>query len=504
VVVPAGIGAIWLLSMGWLVRYEAFPHLFTHMLPGYRLLERRNPIVGDWWMKILLDSEQVGYSHTTLDFDETDPVRHYRIQNETVLALNVMGEQQHIRSSARVALDMLYQVQQFIFAYASGPYSVRILGQRVAPQRFQVGIYSPAGRYQTEVELPEGTVIADLMPESGMLDLRPGQQIALRTFNPATLSSSIVRIRALRYEDVEMDSEEVVRALVISIDYEGMQTISWLCPDGRVLRQETPFGLTLVACSAEEAAAYARKPATDVLGKTAIPTEGRVKCPRTCQSLLIRISGSSLQPEDLTTPRQQVLKAIDPNTVLLHVDAEGELSGRRSTGTLPETIRKYLRAGPFIQSDDPQIREVARRITGELSSPAERAAAICDWVYTHIEKTAASGIPSAVDVLHNLKGDCNEHAVLFTALARAAGLPARVLLGLVYSSDGFYYHAWPAVYLDGWHELDPTFGQQSVDATHIALTEGEGAAQLRLLGIIGRIRVRVEEALCRGEVAGGD
>lgn len=497
-VVPASVCAIWLLSMGWLVRYEAFPHLFTHLLPGYRLLERRNPIVGDWWMKILLDAEQIGYSHTTLDFDEEDPVRHYRLWNETVLALNVMGEQQHIRSTARVSLDMLYQVQRFIFGYCSGPYSLRILGERVGPRRFQVGIYSPAGKYRTEVELPEGTVIADLMPESGMLDLRPGQRIALRTFNPATLSSSIVRIRALRYEEVETEGE-VVRALVIGMDYEGMQTTSWVGPDGRVLRQETPFGLTLVTCSAEEAAAYVQKPATDVLGTTAVPTEGEVTCPRTCRSLVVRISGSTLPPEDLATARQRVVGSPGGSALVLSVTAERDLGARRGEGALPGAVREYLRAGPFIQSDDRQIREAARRIVGGISSPAERAAALCDWVYTHVEKTAASGIPSAVDVLRNLNGDCNEHAFLFTALARAAGLPARVLLGLVYTGDGFYYHAWPAVYLDGWHELDPTLGQRAVDATHIALTEGEGARQLKLLGLIGRIRIRVEESVCPGE-----
>jgi len=164
----------------------------------------------------------------------------------------------------------------------------------------------------------------------------------------------------------------------------------------------------------------------------------------------------------------------------------------------PPDLGRYLQPSPFIQVDDPGIRDAVARIVPRDASAIVKVRQICDWVYTHVQKVAASSVPSAADVLRTLKGDCNEHTYLFVALARAAGVPAKVLLGLAYSGDGFYYHAWPAVYLDGWHELDPTFGQHAVDATHLALTEGEGPAQLRLLAVIGRIHVMVEDYECSG------
>ncbi len=73
-------------------------------------------------------------------------------------------------------------------------------------------------------------------------------------------------------------------------------------------------------------------------------------------------------------------------------------------------------------------------------------------------------LPSAAEVLRTRVGDCNEHTALFVALARAAGLPARIAVGLVYLRGGFYYHAWPEVYVEErgrglWLPVDPTLNQ---------------------------------------------
>src|SRR2546426_3966679 len=63
--------------------------------------------------------------------------------------------------------------------------------------------------------------------------------------------------------------------------------------------------------------------------------------------------------------------------------------------------------------------------------------------------------PGALRALEARLGDCNEHAVLYVALARAAGLPARTAAGLVPVHGRFYYHAWAEVYLGDWVAVDP-------------------------------------------------
>jgi transglutaminase-like putative cysteine protease len=123
---------------------------------------------------------------------------------------------------------------------------------------------------------------------------------------------------------------------------------------------------------------------------------------------------------------------------------------------------------------------------------------LLDWVFENLAKEATVSVPNAVQVLEMRKGDCNEHAVLYAALARAAGLPARMVAGTVYnpgegdSSGAFYYHAWNLVWLGRWVAVDPTFGQFPADATHVAFVEGGPDKDIALIGAIGRIRFEVE------------
>ena len=163
-----------------------------------------------------------------------------------------------------------------------------------------------------------------------------------------------------------------------------------------------------------------------------------------------------------------------------------------------DEFRVYLKPSFWIQSRDPQIREKAMEITGDTENSLAAARQINRWVYESVDKTFSVGIPVSTSVLLNREGDCNEHTVLFVALARAAGIPAEMCAGLVYIEDGFYYHAWPKVFVGEWVHLDPTFGQQIADATHFELVSGDFSAQTRLALTMGRIRIKVLATGYRG------
>src|SRR5690606_4996156 len=99
-------------------------------------------------------------------------------------------------------------------------------------------------------------------------------------------------------------------------------------------------------------------------------------------------------------------------------------------------------------------------------------------------------LTNALEVLENLQGDCTEHSILFIALARAAGLPAREVAGLIYvegDRPGFYFHQWATVWVGKWIDVDPTFDQPLADVTHIKLAEGDLLNQAKLIPIIGQI-----------------
>jgi transglutaminase-like putative cysteine protease len=150
-----------------------------------------------------------------------------------------------------------------------------------------------------------------------------------------------------------------------------------------------------------------------------------------------------------------------------------------------------LESTPLIQANDPRIVATARRIVGGTTDPVRVAQLLNDWVYDALTKDVTLSVPSALQVLEARRGDCNEHTVLYVALARALGLPTRTAVGLVHIRGSFYYHAWPEVWLGEWVAVDPTLGQVPADASHLRFLVGGLARQVELIRLIGRLQLEV-------------
>jgi len=147
----------------------------------------------------------------------------------------------------------------------------------------------------------------------------------------------------------------------------------------------------------------------------------------------------------------------------------------------------------LIQSHDPRIAAQARRVIERERSPARVAELLTHWVHATVRRAVpqAGSVPSAAKVLETGRGDCNEAATLFVALARSTGLPARTVAGLIYLDGRFYYHAWAEVYLNDWIAVDPTFDQFPADAAHLPIAIGGLARQVELVPLIGRLKLEV-------------
>ena len=116
-----------------------------------------------------------------------------------------------------------------------------------------------------------------------------------------------------------------------------------------------------------------------------------------------------------------------------------------------------------------------------------------DWTYRNLEKRPTVSLPSALEVLDQRAGDCNEHAALMAALARAVGLPARVVVGVVYTGKGFFYHAWNEVWVGRWISLDPVMAQFPADVTHVKFIDGGLEEQIRMAQVIGNLSLEILE-----------
>jgi hypothetical protein len=158
-----------------------------------------------------------------------------------------------------------------------------------------------------------------------------------------------------------------------------------------------------------------------------------------------------------------------------------------------EGVERFLQATPMCQSDDEELAAVAARLTGDKETAVDAVRAIMSFVSSHLRpESGSTGSASAKQAYLERKGDCTEHAALFVALARAAGIPARNAGGLTYlvSRDEaiFGFHAWAEVWLGEWVPVDTTVEELGTSARYILLeydepgmTEGRGRFS-RMLG----------------------
>jgi len=128
----------------------------------------------------------------------------------------------------------------------------------------------------------------------------------------------------------------------------------------------------------------------------------------------------------------------------------------------PVNKLEYLQPGRYIESDDPRLVSIAQHHVEEdaLSS----VLSISRWVGEHIEYSGyIKDDRGALHAFSTKQGDCTEYAYLFTALARSAGLPSRIVGGFVVNEDQFLqardFHNWSEVLVDGvWRVADPQNG----------------------------------------------
>jgi transglutaminase-like putative cysteine protease len=155
----------------------------------------------------------------------------------------------------------------------------------------------------------------------------------------------------------------------------------------------------------------------------------------------------------------------------------------------------------LVQCDDTRVAALADAVAGTVSDPWRAALLLEHYLFSTLGKVDFSQVfSSAAEVLRRRQGDCSEHAVLLAAVCRARGIPARVVIGLVYTEadQRFLYHMWNEVWIrDRWIPLDATLGRGGIGATHLKLRDSSLADQSAygivapVLHLIGRLEIEV-------------
>ncbi len=431
----------------------------------------------DEWFGVYQAGRKIGHTHRTA----ARTPEGWRYADESRFALALMGTPQPLTTSMVADVDAANTLRRVRFSLVSPAATFTATGE--SDGRRLILRYGTGGKLQEMVMPLDAPIQLPASLRARIAAGRPaaGTAVEQAVFSPLGLTPE--RVRTVVEGDDLVDGRPATR---LREEHRGLTARVWIDPDGHVLREQGGMGLELRAEPRQVArAGVASAAPLDLALATRVPLEGRITRPRDRPTLTLRVRGDAAAriPDD--PPRQRVHDGI------LHIVREALPTGVASDAPLPA---KWIAPSPFIESDDPAIITQARAIAGTESDPVQRARRLVAWVHGHVTPEPAMTVPSAREVLRTRRGDCNEHAVLLAALARAADLPARVVAGLVDTGDGaLAWHAWNELWLGEWVSADAVFEQLPADATHVKLVEGGPERHLELAELVGKLDFAVVE-----------
>ncbi|EFK10882.1 transglutaminase-like protein [delta proteobacterium NaphS2] len=482
----ASVVLFWLVMVGLLVRKTQFQG--NDQVSGVSAQAGTIDRSQHEWMEIYLKGRKVGFSETRVS-----PLGEGQlIEEKMILALNLMGQPNVMRMSTRAVLDEDYALKRFLMIIDSGVVRFRVSG-KVESDRILVetGEGDKIRKHSIPADGPL-TIGAGLPGFFKGRTIKVGDTFGFSMFDPSVLAHRDVAIKVTDKTLISLNGKKYA-AFRLEAKVWGQLLVFWLNEDGVLLKEEGFMGLTLVRSDQAHAPFDVDGSAgADLYDAAAISVKRTLDRARDITYLKVKVTGLRDTGFDLTVLNENRQKL--RGNVL---EITQEIVPRRppwkkgsATGMTPD-LKAFLSPEINIQSDDAALLKKVREIAGDEDDGRVVARKLMAWVYENVEKRPVASVPDALSVLGTKVGDCNEHAVLLTAFLRGAGIPARECVGIVYSDNRFFYHAWTEAWLGRWISMDATLNQMPVDATHIKLVHGGLDRQAELMALMGKLKLEI-------------
>ena len=468
-------------------RFIPFVLLLGLALPAFAapLPTLATPPEGGRWFNISMDGERVGFAH--MKIGKTD--EGYRIESQASIKLHLMGfsRESTVRESYLVGPDLVLRS----FATDSQVNGRRLLLQgEVTPKGIRVTQES-GGRKKERLLKSKGPVYPSLALNVYPLmhGAQAGKRYKIAMLDPDSGDLTQVKVEVVGAETLPSGTA----VLHLKNSLYPVDNDIWVDFKGNSLKESVRDDL-IVTLPEDEASA-----------RLYLTSAALAKRDPVLDFSLIRVASPLPPPEQL---QKLSVEFTGIPAALPLLQGKGQAAARLPDGrvlfTMPNPAfvtpaaetpaAAYLQPAEGIPSGNPEIVARMAAIVGAEKDPVPAARRLMVWVTKEI-KGAVNDSQSPLATLKSRSGNSESHARLYTALARAAGIPTRLALGLVYAKgQGFLYHGWAESYLDGWVTVDPTYGELPADRTHIKLTEGDAEGVGYLADMIGRVQAKVIEA----------
>ncbi len=449
------------------------------------------------WYGLYMQGAKIGYAETVL-MRVTGPIEGWRMQAMTTMIISAAG-----RTDTMTTIDI-----RLFESPGSGLYSSKLTikgstgdivveGKKEADEfivESKIGGQSIKNVFNYPVDYLDSLYYLKQYVSSGMASV--GDSVTTSFFEATPPLTGQI------HQQMKVESLDQYIFNGVPTD---VYTVDWLIPEmglaGRTVidrsgnELETTVGAGVLLKLENEFQAKKLDATFDILSNNMIRPKKRIDDPAELKSLKLIIAGIDIA--DILQTGFQTVSTDSAGMLAVEIKRQDVPGSVLSLPIESSRLRPFLEAGPYIQSNDEEIIKLARDIVGDEEDSYEAAKKINAWVFDNIEKKFTADISNALQTLHSRQGDCGEHAALSLALMRAAGIPARPVAGLVYwpPGDGFGYHAWTEAFVGDWVMMDPSWDEDLINPSHIALTRGNLKDQVSiLLRVLGRIEIEVVEA----------
>jgi transglutaminase-like putative cysteine protease len=338
----------------------------------------------------------------------------------------------------------------------------------------------------------------------------PGDIVEFQTFAPELDTVSKGSRKVLSREMLKIAGQDIPTLKVEEvIEATAGKGTAWLDSEFEAVKQEmpTPFGTAQVILADREqalVAASGEELPAEMYASSIIRSNIRLPKARSLEYLKVKLFHR--KPElgwpEIKSSYQTVLSKSADSLAL-------EIKRPKPPGktvSLPvamnENNAQYLQPNAYIQSDMPELQDLARTIIGSEKDILKAALKLERWVTENMKFDLGIVLASSSEIFKNRRGTCVGYATLLAALTRAVGVPSRVVMGYVYVLGMFGGHAWTEILIgESWIPIDAAIVAQGVaDAGRlyfIASSLYEGAGSLASGGagqqVFGQVDIKILE-----------
>lgn len=427
---------------------------------------------------IYFQRERIGFVKNRLTESGTDE---YILYQDAFLYLNILNESHPVdmRVKATLTRDML--LKDFVFHFTSPFYKMNAEGY-VEGQVVNFTLTTGKETISDTIRLKKQPFLStnrrSYLLKQG---LQPGDKLKVPYFDPISLSGKDTVMEYKGQEKILLN-KRVYNLHHFVETFSGIKINSWLDDEGKVVKEESPAGFVFIA-EPEFKAKDLKVMGKEILSSVSIPLTGGSMDLTGRTSIRYKLTLPEGADFDLDKDRQ----SLEGDILTLQQRYPPETNAAACNGFPDE-----LASTPYIQTKNQRITDLAQAEAGEETNDLNRIKVLAEWVFENLEKRPVLGIPDALTTLSTRMGDCNEHAALFAALARNAGIPTRIASGVTFFERAFYYHAWNEVCLDdSWYSVDTTKNQFPADLSHIKFVEGETDKQVKIAALLGKLKIEI-------------